>query len=301
MPDQNKKDHRKYWIPREAIVSQLEAQATAAKISAKIDAKIDAKIIDEIIDEIIAGKDAKKDDKTKAKIKAEIITEIEAKIAACHSDLTDYLGGGPKARLYLDAVTFWIECQLEENKIDKPTLAEQKIELSRIAKKAGELTSLLDSMSLDTAFTLRIALAKDSVPVAERDRMVFNPGYFSATEPPYFPDDDLVSTFMAQLELWSKLAGDQARSIKTSRGPRTKITRDLFVYRVVRQYHDTFGDWPPRGKTEDFHGVVKILCNLAGFKGEPEIEKVIKTAKEVFDAAKKATPRLTAFLFRNNS
>lgn len=286
MPDQNKKDHRKYWIPREAIVSQLEAQATAAKISAKIDAKVDAKIIGEIIDEIIAGKDAKKDDKMKAKIKAEIIAEIDAKIVVYHSSLTRSLGGGPKARLYLDSVASSIEIQLARNKIYDPTPVEQKSELNKIAKKACELTSLLDSMSLDTALTLRIALAEDNIPEAERARMTYNPRYFSA-EPPYFPDDDVVSTFMAQLELWSKIAGDQASSIDTRAGPRTKMARDMFVYKLVRQYNFTFGEWPPRGKSEDFHGVVQILCNLAGFKGKPNMKKVIEWAKKVIDAVKK--------------
>jgi len=279
MPDQNKKDPRKYWIPREAIVSQLEAQATAAKISAKIDAKIDARIIDEIIDEIIAGKDAKKDDKTKAKIKAEIITEIEAKIAACHSDLTDFLGGGPRAGRYLDAVAFWIEYQLVLNKIDNPTSTEQKAELNNFVEKADELTALLDSMSLDAAFILKIALTQDRVPESERHRILFDQSEFP-TEPPYFSGNDLASTFKAQLERWSKIAGDQANLIETRAGPRRKRARDMFVHRVVHQYHDIFGEWPPRGKAESFHGVVQTLCDLAGFTGRPDIKQVIDEAKK---------------------
>lgn len=107
--------------------------------------------------------------------------------------------------------------------------------------------------------------------------MIFNPSYF-ATEPPYFPDDDVVSTFMARLELWSKIASDQANSINTSKGARTKTARNMFVRHVVHQYHDTFGESPQRGKAENFHSVVRSLCRLAGFTGEADIEKVIRAA-----------------------
>lgn len=132
MSDQKNKDPRPFWVPREAIIALGEAPATASEIAAETDDKI----------------------------VAEINAKIDDVIVTYHSDLTRLLGGGPRAGRYLDAVAFWIERQLFMNKFDDSTPAENKTELTKIAQRAGELSSLLMSMSLDTALTLRIALRR---------------------------------------------------------------------------------------------------------------------------------------------
>jgi hypothetical protein len=265
MSGQNKKDPRSFLVSREAIIALRESPTLIALLEAS------AQIA-------LLEASATKAEKA-AKVNAEIDAKVDAEIVTYHSNLTRLLGGGPEARLYLDAVAFWIERQLEENKIDNPTSTKQKTELNNFVEKACELTSLFDSMSLDTAFTLKIALTEDRVPEAERHRIVFDESDFP-TEPPYFSGNDVASIFKAQLALLTKIVGDQANLIETRAGPRSKRARDMFVRRVVHQYHNTFGEWPPRGKREDFHGVVQNLCHLAGFTGWPDIEKVIEKAKK---------------------